>query len=214
MKLGRILYKKREKISGFKHYKDLDTLPIYNWYNIHTKNDFKWLLILDDYSKEYKFSKEQQFKLQVLYYELLFTFEKLELEILQLKRDYQVKLLKLVGEIAEHGTDLIKLKKAFDIIPALIIDDNPNIDWLFKVDFTNTPDQRSYLTEIAIGIHKYNAKRKGKKRSKVQTLNEKIVTIERVIGVKINPRNCPVNLFKEYEKQTIERINEQNKLIQ
>jgi hypothetical protein len=148
-------------------------------------------------------------QLKAAYDDLLSQMPAVDLTILQAKMRYQVKLMDLVKELCLTSTDPVKLDKAYSIVMGLLTMERPEADWLFKVDFTETQSQREYLTEIARAIHDYN--KKNRKTGREQTLNEKVVRIETILNVKINVRECSVLMFREYERQAIEKINEKNK---
>ena len=204
MRYGVNLFRKREKLSGFKYYKDLDTLPIWNWYKLHEKGDLKYLLIDIDYNDKIRTTVKFYKELKQTYNQLIEQFDNLDISVLRAKARYQVKLMQLIKEIAKSSTDPKKLDRAFNITLALLATDKPISDWLFKVDFTENQEQRSYLTDIALAINDYNTE--VKKHDTKQSLIEKTVKIETVLNVQIDVKTCSVNKYKEYEKLTIEKM--------
>jgi len=211
MRLRASIFKTYEKKSGYDYFKSLDDIPIWNWYKLHETNDLKYLLKIPDYTKKIVVSSYFKALLKSQYQSLIYQFEKMDLTLAKLKRDYVVKLLELIQKIAKESLDYEKVGKAFTIIQGLLVSDEPQTDWLFNVNFTETPDQKSYLTEVAIAVKKYNAEVNGNKRVKKQTLYEKTVKIETILGVKIDVKTCSVLMYSEYEREAVNRIEQLSK---
>lgn len=185
-------------------FRSLDRMPIWNWYHLHKTNDLKYLVKDHDYTLPLYVTGKLYLKLKQQYRDLLAQLDKVDFTLIHARQQFQIKLMELVKQIAQSSTDPVKLDKAYYITLAMMATDDPKVEWLFSVDFTETPDQRAYLTEIARAIHQYNNKR-GQRR-KEQTLNERTVKIERELGVKIDVFTCSVTMFKEYENQAIEKL--------
>ena len=211
MRLRASIFKTYEKKSGYDYFKSLDDIPIWNWYKLHETNDLKYLLKIQDYTKKIVVSSYFKALLKAQYQSLIYQFEQMDLTLARLKRDYVVKLLELIQRIAKTSLDYEKVGKAFTIIQGLLVSDEPQTDWLFNVDFTETTDQRSYLTEVAIAVKKYNEEVNGNKRVKKQTLYEKTVKIETILGVKIDVKTCSVLMYSEYEREAVNRIEQLSK---
>lgn len=198
----------------YNYYLSLDTLPIYNWYKLHKQKDLKYLLILDNYDQKVKirllFRSELQKHLETLFYE----FDELNLPVLRAKRDIIVRVLELFQDIFMNSKDIEKIEKAGTILSALMITDAPDMNWLFQIDFTETNDQKRFLTEIGIAINRFNKKSESKKDNPEQSLNEKKVKIESLLGVNIDTRKCSVMEFQAYEKEAIEKIKTKSKIYQ
>ena len=211
MRLRASIFKTYEKKSKYDYFKSLDDVTIWNWYKLHETNDLKYLLKIPDYTKTIIVSSYFKALLKSQYQSLIYQFEQMDLTLARLKRDYVVKLLELIQKIAKESLDYKKVGNAFTIIQGLLASDEPQTDWLFDVNFTETPDQRSYLTEVAIAIKRYNAEVEGNKRVKKQTLYQKTVKIETILGVKIDVKTCSVLMYSEYEQEAIKKIEELKK---
>ena len=206
------LFKSFVKKSQFDLYLDLDTLPIWNWYQLHRTNDLKYLLKMDNYTQKVQITREEKQSLQDHYRNLIYSFEKIDLTLLELQRDYQLRILSLIIDICQNSKDADKLDKAFLVMKGLLISEEPVSRWLYEVDYIEDPGDRRKITPIALAIERYNAM-KNRPHSE-QTLNEKVVMIERILSVKVDPKTCPVSLFQEYERQAVEKVNMENKLLQ
>ena len=179
------------------YYTSLDELSIYNWSKLHLDNDWTYLVKSGKYDRSvYK-----------LYKELLSQFEHLNVPTLRAKKKVLIEVIGLVLDIAENSSDIEKLEKASKILRAIMIS-GAHSDWLFNVDFTETSDQRAKLTRIAVAIKAHEellARDEEKKGDKRQTLNDKIVNLEQILGVKIDPKDTSVLLFAAYERMAIDK---------
>jgi hypothetical protein len=206
------LFKTFAKRSEFDLYQDLDTLPIWNWYKLHKANDLKYLLKMDNYSRKVQITQREKELLEEHYKALIYSFEKIDLSILEAQRDYQVMIMELIIKINQESKDAAKLDKAFTILNGVMLSDEPVSRWLYEVDYIEIPEHKKDITRIAVAVERYNAMKK--RPHSEQTLNEKVVMLERILSVKIDPKVCPVSLFQEYERQAVEKVNSENKLLQ
>ncbi len=186
-----------------KFYKSLDTLPIWNWYQIHKTGDFRYLL-KTDYDKLPSIPNLLNIELAKTYQNLMYDFETINAPLLKQKRNIAVKIISLVIEIMTEGKDFSKIEKANTILSALLITDNPNIDWLYDVDFTDSAKQKDLLTHLAIEIKKYDVQKESK--TEPQTLTDKTVKIEITLGIVIDIYTCSVLKYDSYERAAIEKI--------
>jgi ferredoxin-like protein FixX len=164
------------------------------------------------YDKPVSITKQEKAELQTHYQNLIYSFDKIDLTLLELQRDYQVQVLSLIIDLMQNSKDPVKLDKAFLVMKALMTSDEPVSRWLYEVDYIEQPEDRRKITPIALAIERYNAMKN--KPHTEQTLNEKVVMLERILSVKIDVKVCPVSLFQEYERQAVEKVNMENKLLQ
>lgn len=197
----------------YKSYKSLDDLPMWNWDKLIKGNklDLKYLLILDDYNDSLKINSNQRQTLKTDYNEIKYQFDKINLPLLLAKRDIIVKITELIIDIFKNSRDIEKMEKAAIILNGLMITDAPDFNWLFQVDFTETNEQKRFLTEIGIVINNYNKKIKRAKEGTQQTLIEKTVKIESLLGLRIDIKICSVSKYMAYENEAIEKIKVSNK---
>ena len=189
--------------SALFYFDSLDELPVYNWSMLHKTDQLEWLC--RDRSRT--LTRVEVTKLNSVYVDMVYQFTNVNRDVLVAKRDIIIKIIDLILEIAGNSKDIDKMQKASLILRALIVTPDPLSTWLFDVDFTETSQQKNLLTEIAIKIEKYNRK-KQRLEDHPQSLNEKVVKIETLLGVHIDPKVCSVALFTEYEKQAINKIKE------
>lgn len=184
-------------------------MPIWNWDELHKdkKLDYKYLLILDDYSQDVKVSLRLNYELKKQHETFIYSLKSLNSEIFEAKKILISQIIEMFLKIFEESTDVVKLQKAQTILGALIITETPNLDWIFKVDFTETKDQKQFLTDLGIVINDYNNKVKKNNDTPDQTLNEKKAKIESILpGVHINTKTCSVLDFRAYEKEAVNKM--------
>lgn len=181
------------------YYRSLDELPIWNWDMVHKTNSYTYLCK----------SGEPDEEAEDVFRDLSYTFDKLELPVLKAKRDVAVKVIDLIVDIMANSKDPENLDNASMILSAIAVS-GAHSEWLYSIDFTETPNQKQMLSLLAMTVKKSEALQKNTEGFS-QTLNEKIVSIERMLSVNIDPKTCSVNLFMEYEKQAIELARQRNK---
>lgn len=220
---------------NFGFYKSLDSMPIWNWYKVHSDkgNGWKYLMRLEDYDVQVYV---KPFLLLARWYQRLFVFPKLQSNYVivsrhfktllnatyetliadlqelddstfEAKKDIIVEILMLVSKIYEQSRDPEKIEKAGIVLSALTIDRDPNERWLFEVNFTETSEQKRLVSDIAISIDRYNKKKQAKENIPQQTLEDKKVAIETLLGVSIDIKKDSVKTWKAYEKAYFEKIN-------
>lgn len=185
------------------YYESLDDMTIWEWEQLHKNNDWTYLM------KKGK----PDYRAPAIYKDLLSQFEYLSAPVLRAKKKILLEVIDLVINIAENSQDLEKLYNASRILNAIIIS-GEHSDWLFTVDFTETPEQRGMLTNIAVAIKNHERIKESRQSDdKPQSLNQKIVAMEQLLGVKIDPRVTSVLLFATYEKSALDKIRSQNRNI-
>lgn len=213
-KLNPRIFRQSGTLSEFEAYKDLDTLPIWNWFQFHKKNEWKYLLKLSDYSQKVSINSDLQRYLAVIYDDLICQFDELDLEVLRAKRDYQIQLYSFITEIAKNGnifTDFQEMDSAFKILLKLAQYDDPDAEWIFKLPIRK-PELRRFLTEVAKALVEYQKLKSISKPE--QDLLDKIVRINSELGVNIDEKTCSVKKFMAYQKAFIEQVNAKNKTLQ
>lgn len=211
IRFARSIFRKPEKLSAYKFHRSLETLPIWNWHQLHKHNDVKYLLQVNDF-EGIELTKDFKKTLQGFADEMVYEFDDLNLGLIIAQRDYKIKLLELIADIAKNSKDPEKLDLAFHIIINLAVTEDPDVNWLWEQSFTDTASQRAMLTEASIAIMRYKDKRP---KGEEQSLIEKATRVEVILGIPpIDLMVCPVLKFKEYEKQAIEKINARNKSLQ
>lgn len=196
------------QLSKFKYYKSLDTLPIWNWYKVHKTNDLKYMLIIDNYDEVVKLSSHKVKLLQTVYQDLLYSFETINAPLLEQKKKIVLRIIDLIIEIMSTGLDIGKVEKAGTILSAMLIMNDPNIDWLYKVDFTDSSKQKDFITKLAIEIKKYDEQKSQQKTFKEQSLYEKTSKIMSILGVTIDIKTCPVILYQAHEAEAREKVTQ------
>jgi len=191
-----MIFKKKHKTV---YYTSLDDLPIWNWDRLHKTNDFRYIC------KEGLPNAEAM----LVYKELMYSFDKLSLPLLRAKRDILVRVIDLVIPIIKESKDKQKIKNAGVILRAIALS-GEHSDWLFEVNFTETSNQKQLLSLLAVAIKKSESI-KPLVSDAEQTLNEKVVYIERALNVNIDIKSDSVNLFMEYQKQAVDLINKQKR---
>lgn len=174
------------------YYESLDELPIWNWEMVHKAKSYKYLC---------KQGKPDE-KAEEVYRKISYTFDKLELPMLKAKRDAAVKIIELLVSIMKDSKDSKKIDEAVTILNAVAVA-GEHSDWLYKFDFTETSNQKQLLSLATVAVKKSESLKKNIGKTE-QTLNQKVVAIERILNVNINPKDCSVNLFMEYERQAVE----------
>ena len=184
----------------YKLYRNLEELPIFNWFKVQSENDVRFLLDLKSYSKLPTISKYLQRDLIIIYKNMVGSL-KAKSRLITAKHNIIELLIKLVLDIAANSKDAKKIEKASTIIRALMIDPN-HPELLKNVDFLETPEQRSVLTFIHIAIKKYQDKLSLVEINKKQTLYDQVAIIESGLnGINIDVHKCSVNQYMAYSKQ-------------
>lgn len=173
------------------YYKSLDELPIWNWDMVHKEKDYSYIC---------KKGKPDG-RAQAMYKKLSYTFDKLDLPLLRAKRDIAVKVIGLLKDILANSKDARKIDEAVTILSAVAVS-GEHSEWL-SYKFLETPDQKQLMSLLLMEVKRAEQLKKNFE-GHAQTLSEKVVAIERILNVTINPKECSVNLFMEYEKQAVE----------
>ncbi len=91
--------------------------------------------------------------------------------------------------------------------------DSTHDEFLWNIDFTETPEQRGLLTRISIEIKKYNDLiSKAKSRPK-QTIHDQLANLETILGISIDIYKCPVVQWQSYVKTANTKVNINSKNI-
>lgn len=194
-----------------KYFKSLDSLPIWHWDKLVRTGLLKYLLKLDDYDIDVKITKPDSVILKRKYQSLIYDFETINAPLLEQKRNISIKIIDLITEVINSGMDIDKLQKAETVLLALLVADDPDITWLRKVNFTDNSIQKGLITKLVIEIKKYEEKKAQQKEYSEQTLNQKTVKIESILGIAIDIKTCSVLKYAAYENEAREKIKAQIK---
>lgn len=186
-----------------KIYRSFEQLPIWNFDKLQSENDFRYLLQLNDYGKLPKINKYIEVDLLKTYHQLIKTHDTKRNTLLEAKKQVITLLVDLVLLVAKTSKEIDKIKKASTVLRALMIAPD-NEQFLWNVDFTETPEQRQLLTQISVAIKKYNDKVRRVNSGKKQTLYEQVALIESELGVTIDVMKTPVRMYQAY----VERLND------
>jgi hypothetical protein len=118
------------------------------------------------YDKPVSVTKQEKAELQAHYQNLIYSFEKIDLTLLELQRDYQLQILSLIIDLMQNSKDPVKLDKAFLVMKALMTSDEPVSRWLYEVDYIEQPEDRRKITPIALAIERYNAMKTSRTRNR------------------------------------------------
>jgi hypothetical protein len=174
---------------------------------VSNKNDTRYLLILDSYGSLPDVTAKQSAVLSQVYYDLLMQFENISLPLLEAKRNVIVKLIDLVIEIVKTSGDADRIELASTILRALMITDDPNPDWLYKVDFTNQASQKRMLSVVAMEINKYNQHREMVKgEGNRDNILDSAAQLELILGISIDPYTCSVSKYLAYQRAGAKKI--------
>jgi hypothetical protein len=199
-----------------KNYSAFQTLgecPVWNWFRVTEEQDLRYLLRLKSYEKLPRFTKSRQDYLQAIYKELLLQFENLNSPVLKAKAKVMVRIIDLVLETVKTGKDPDKLKKASLIFRGLMLAQDPNLDWLYDVDFTDNISQKRLIPFLAVELKKLEERKAQGKGRKPVSLDKQLVRLESVLGININRRKTSVAMFLEYQKEAVQKINLTNKAL-
>ncbi len=191
-----------------KIYDTLETLPIFNFDKVQQTQDLRWLL----HKPNARMNKHLQRDLMRIYVDLIAKYQTGKNRVLEAKKVVISLLVELVLDVARNSKDVDKLKKASIILRALMID-STHEEFLWNVDFTETPEQRGLLTELSIAIKKYNDQVRKAKDITKQTIYDQLSNIESVLGIKIDIYTCPVVQWQSYVKTVNTKVNAQTKHV-
>lgn len=191
-----------------KIYDTLETLPIFNFDKVQSTQDLRWLL----HKPNARMNKHLQRDLMRIYVDLIAKYQTGKNRVLEAKKVVISLLVELVLDVARNSKDVDKLKKASIILRALMID-STHEEFLWNVDFTETPEQRGLLTELSIAIKKYNDQVRKAKDITKQTIYDQLSNIESVLGIKIDIYTCPVVQWQSYVKTVNTKVNAQTKHV-
>ncbi len=187
-------------------YQSLESCPIWNWQKTQSENDLRYLYKLKSYDKLPRWNNYRAMYLQAAYKKLLEQFTELNEPVLTAKRKVIARILELIIDIGKTAENLETIRNASVILRAMMITDDPNIEWLYDVDLTDKPTQKQKLSLLAVEIKKYHDnKKQSMDRPKVGLL-EQTVRIETLLGLKIDERTTSVLRFLQYQRQAIEKI--------
>jgi hypothetical protein len=161
IRFARSIFRKPEKLSVYKFHRSLETLPIWNWHQLHKHNDLKYLLQVNDF-EGIELTKDFKKTLQAVVDEMVYEFDDLNLGLIIAQRDYKIKLFELMRSILSTSKEPDKLDASFHVFMKLSITDDPDVNWLWEEDFTksiNTTEQKQMLTETAVAIARYKDKK-------------------------------------------------------
>ena len=192
----------------YKIYRDLSELPIINWEAVQDSNDLRHLLILDSYVALPDIHKYLHRDLQRIYARMVERYPKQENRIIKYKKKVIELLIDLVLDITRNSNDVDKLCKASKVLRALMIDSSHE-KFLWDVDFTETPEQKSMLTELSIAVKKYNNQVERIKSAPKRNIYEQTTEMETVLGIKIDIKTTSVLQYLAYIKTTNKKINTQ-----
>lgn len=185
------------------YYQHIDSLPIWNFDKIQSENELRYLLKLPDYDDLPNVNKRLSALMVYHYARIVGQFKA---PLIKLKKDVLKTISDLVIDIAENSRDMDKIGNASKILRALMIDPTKE-EILWKVNFTETPEQRQKLTFIGIALKNHNEKITGKKDKKPVNLYEQQVRIESILGVNIDVHKCTVKQFMVYSNEARSKVN-------
>ena len=191
-------------------YSTLNECPVWNWDMTSNKNDLRYLYILDNYSKLPKLNNISRHALMVAYRDLYLQFENMKNPLIAAKKKIIGRVLDLVKAIAQESNDIDKIEEAKILLKALIITPDPDIGWMEREKFTETPKQKQLKAMLMVEINKYNAIKSNVSSKKKQTLYEQVAKIETILGVNIDVMTCSVLQFVAYQNETTELVKKQS----
>lgn len=190
-------------------YQSLESLPMWNFDKIQHKNDLRYMLDLKTYDKLPKINKYLARDLAHHYKKLIESYNSELTNVQKAKQKVVSQVIEMVLEIVRSSKDVEKMRQASVILRALMIDPDHE-DFLWNVDFTETPTQKQLLTRISVAIRRYNDKKKLTENRKKQDLYEQTARIETILGVNIDLKSCSVRLYQAYAKEAISKVNVTN----
>ena len=166
------------------------------------------MLILDSYVALPDIHKYLYRDLQRIYADMVAKYPKQRNRIIQAKKKVIELLIDLVLDITRNSNDVDKLRKASKVLRALMIDSSHE-KFLWDVNFTETPQQQSILTELSIAIKRYNTQVERVQNVPKRNLYEQTAHMETVLGIKIDVKTTSVLQYLAYIKTTNHKINTQ-----
>ena len=213
-KLNLILSRKPGRQSEYEVFKDLDELPVWNWFQFHKKNDRKFFLKVKDYTKNYSISKSQSDFIDCLYGGMVSDLTGLDLSIYEAKVSYQLELFRFLQRVVENTHPLKEpevLDAVFKTVIGLYRNDDPDPESLYSIPLKDT-DLRKSLVQIARVIWDY--KRIKDKPVRDQDLDEKIARINVELKIQLNKFTCSTKEFFEYQKLYLETMTKKYEMQQ
>lgn len=202
-------------MSKLTYYETLAKLPVFLWYDMHRDEktvDLRPLII----SGPSKLTAAQVRELRNVYDRLLDEINAEPSNLVRAKARLAAQVIETIITVVTTAEEIETLDNANVILRALLVADDPRVEWLYSKDIFTTDDAKQALTFLVMEIKQYQDLKEYANQGdkKAQDIHEKTVRMESVLGFPIDVFTTSVLKFLEYERQVVKKIELQNKVYQ
>lgn len=187
-----------------KYYTRLADLSIYRWDMLHKEDDLRWLIKAKEPTKV-KINGFDSLIMAKTYQELIYQFDSLNLPLLRKKAAIAVRIIDFVLETL-NTQSIERIENASIIMRGLLVAKNPDSDWLFNVDISETKEQKWLITDLAVKIKQYNEQQKRIENKDPLTLEQQLAKLN--LGFHLNVKKTSVLQFIAYQNERIEQLKQ------